>query len=102
MMAPIDIDSDDFDIHSLKDKLEKSFFYTVGKTKKPTKNSLLLISKTIFFILKDKYPYFAVKYGEKALEISHNSTIRRYLANTYFRAGQISKSLFYFNMDKKK
>ena len=102
VFAPVSIDSEDFDIDEFRVKLEKSVYYSSINNSKLTRNNTLLLAKAVFFFLKDKYPHIATKYGEKCLELSQSAAIRRYLANTYFRAGNISKAISYLSINPDK
>jgi glycosyltransferase involved in cell wall biosynthesis len=56
------------------------------------------INHLVFFLFKDKRPDIAVKYGIEAYKHKPSEVMARYVANAFFRAGDIASALSWFSL----
>lgn len=93
--APIDVDTRERvqDVDRVVAGFNSMFNETLGINSFFSDSQISLINKTAFFLLKDKHPNKALHYGERLNAASLNKVTQRYLANCFFRLGDISKAI---------
>lgn len=56
------------------------------------------INQVAFFLFKDKRPDLAIKYGVAAYKYKRSEVMSRYVANAYFRSGDITSAVKWFGL----